>query len=165
MNDVQKSETYLHFRPFRKDGRLLARGGVTVCYLPRSDGKVVFGLAVCSILDIYCKRTGRRLAKAVAVGGKEMPGVGSKTPEAASFLPMGLVLKVGEQEATQAWETQAIEWTRHLARRAPAGCADTYVWMQTRGNELEAQVPVGKERLHLLRDVELRLSGRKVKAV
>lgn len=62
---------FVHFRHFQQNERPSPKGGVTVCYLPDSEGTVL-AASVCSPKDNFNKSIGRKISMGRAQKGKGM---------------------------------------------------------------------------------------------
>lgn len=58
MNDIR----FIHIRKKDKEGRLLARGGITYGYALTDDGRLLVSWAKCSKKDNFCKALGRKIS-------------------------------------------------------------------------------------------------------
>jgi len=67
---VMRKSEFIHFRVVYTDDegneQISPRGGVTVCYF--LEDSAYFGVAVCSMLDNYCKRRGAHISLGRAEG-------------------------------------------------------------------------------------------------
>ena len=89
---------YFHFRllnPVLPGHQPNSKGGVTVCFVPESNGSLSAGVAVCSPEDTYCKRVGRLIshgrAKKALHGKSEDPKILSFYIPSATAEQMSLV--------------------------------------------------------------------------
>ena len=57
---ILQKEQYLHFRN-KINGKVTPHGGATVCYSPQDE---LMSISICSSHDLFCKRKGRKIAKA-----------------------------------------------------------------------------------------------------
>jgi hypothetical protein len=63
---------FLHFRRFDADGKLTARGGMTVAMHVENDNVTQYSAAFCHPKDNYCKHTGRVKAAGRLQSGRAM---------------------------------------------------------------------------------------------